>query len=474
MAEEERLDRIATNVERKISNHETLHEWEIIIWVEQKIKQAQEQAGVSSFAEIIKKLPLAILLAFDSNHYRSAIFKINETTLERVAEGISARHPEQRVLYREKMSGLLWEIVEDEKEYLYIENAALDPRTNYMAELVRDANINDIYFTKVKTQSGVWVIVVDGISPQKIDEVKKDFLAVLCNKIKKIELARYEILARIGKEVIGKEIIETQIGTIDYLLNLLSHLFRNKVTAMGGLCRRIDKIAGTGNSGHSDNCQKCAEKTRNVVREAREIEKILIQFDLALADIKKATVINKEYIPLTRLIREIQTEDPNNDFLIELEDPQTEFALLTDRRKTVKAICRMVQKLTQDNKELITVAATRINQEKIKISLMQSGMNTEKLASLVNIRENGNAKNHSLSDFVVIISSCLLPELGIKIEIDKTVVEFTFRGPRGVSESDHVEIKNREWFLKGQGCPLDMLTGSSLSKNQDVGKTYRL
>ena len=184
MAEEERLDRIATNVERKISNHETLHEWEIIIWVEQKIKQAQEQAGVSSFAEIIKKLPLAILLAFDSNDYRSAIFKINETPLERVAEGISARHPEQRVLYREKMSGLLWEIVEDEKEYLYIENAALDPRTNYMAELVRDANINDIYFTKVKTQSGVWVIVVDGISPQKIDEVKKDFLAVLCNKIK--------------------------------------------------------------------------------------------------------------------------------------------------------------------------------------------------------------------------------------------------------------------------------------------------
>jgi hypothetical protein len=440
--EEDRLDRIAINVERKMSKHEALHEWEIIIWVEQKIKQAQEQAGASSFAEIIKKLPLAIVLAFDSEHYRSAIFKISETTLERAAEGISARHPEQRVLHCEKMSGPLRELVEDEKEYLYIENAALDPRTNYMAELVRDANINDIYFTKVETQSGVWVIEVDGISPRKIDEEKKDFLAVLCNKIKKNELARYEILARIGKEIIGKEIIETQIGTIDYLLNLLSHLFRNKVTAMGGLCRRIDKIAGNGNNGHSDNCQKCAEKTRNVVREAREIEKILIQFDLALAEIKKATVINIEPIPLTRLIREIQTENPNTDFLIELEDPQTEYALLTDRRKTVKAICRMVQKLTQDNKELITVAATRINQEKIKISLKQNGMNTENLASLVNIRENGNAKNHSLSDFVVIISSCLLPELGIKIEIDKAVVEFTFRGSRGTNESDHVRIKN--------------------------------
>ena len=239
-----------------------------------------------------------------------------------------------------------------------------------------------------------------------------------------------EILARIGKEIIGKEIIETQIGTIDYLLNLLSHLFRNKITAMGGLCRRIDKIAGAGNNGHSDNCQKCVEKTRNVLREAREIEKILIQFDRALADIKKATVLNIENIPLTRLIHEIQIENPNNDFLIELEDPQTEFTLLTDRRKTVKAICRMVQKLTENNKELITVDATRVNQKKIKISLKQSGMNTKNLASLLNIRENGNAKNHSLSDFVVIISSCLLPELGIKMEIEKTLVEFTFHGPR--------------------------------------------
>ncbi|PNX47539.1 MAG: hypothetical protein BV456_10855 [Thermoplasmata archaeon M8B2D] len=244
-------------------------------------------------------------------------------------------------------------------------------------------------------------------------------------------MGRGEILARIGKEIIVKEIIETQIGTIDYLLNLLSHLFRNKITAMGGLCRRIDKIAGAGNNGHSDNCQKCVEKARNVLREAREIEKILIQFDLALADIKKATVLNIESIPLTRLIREIQTENPNKEFLIELEDPQTEFSLLTDRRKTVKAICRIVQKLTEDNKELITVAANRINKEKIKISMKQNGMNTENLASLVNIRENGNAKNHSLDDFVVIISSCLLPELGIKIEIEKTMVEFTFQGSMG-------------------------------------------
>ena len=249
--------------------------------------------------------------------------------------------------------------------------------------------------------------------------------------VEETPIERDEILARIGKELICKEIIETQIGTIDYLLNLLSHLFRNKITAMGGLCRRIDKIAGAGNNGHCDNCQQCTEKTRNVLKEAREIEKILLQFDLALADIKKATVLNMESIPLTKLISEIQTENPNNDFLIELQDSQTEYVMLTDRRKTVKAICRMVQKLTEENKQVINVSATRIDQEKIKISLTQSGMNTENLASLVNIRENGNAKNHSLGDFVVIISSCLLPELGIKMEIEKNMVEFTFHGYMG-------------------------------------------
>jgi hypothetical protein len=434
------MDKIARNVERKMSNQESLRKWEIIIWVEKKIKNAQEQAEVSSFEEIIKKLPLAIMLAFGSDHYRSVIFKITETTLERIAEGISARHPGKSVFNRAKISAPLRELVENEKDNLYIENASLDPRTNYMSELIRNANINDIYFTKVETQSAVWVIVVDGISPRKIDEEQKAFLSVLCNKIEKIELARNEILARIGNELIGREVIETQIGTIDYLLNLLAHLFRNKITAMGGLCRRIDKIAVAGNNGNNGNngdCEKCSEKCKNVVKEARDIEKILIQFDLALADIKKATVINIESIPLTRLISDIQAEDPNSGFLIELEDPQTEFALLTDKRKTVKAICRMVKKLTQHNKRPVTVSAKRINREKIKISLKQRGINTENLARLVNIRENGNEKNHSLIDFVVIISACLLPELGIKIEIDKTAVDFTFRGPRGESCSDH-------------------------------------
>ena len=40
---------------------------------------------------------------------------------------------------------------------------------------------------------------------------------------------------------------------------------------MGGLCRRIDKIAVNGNNG---DCERCSEKSKNVVKEAREIEKI--------------------------------------------------------------------------------------------------------------------------------------------------------------------------------------------------------
>jgi hypothetical protein len=415
------MDRIATNIERRMFTHNSLQKWEVIIWVDQKIKEAQEQAEISSFEEIIEKLPLAIMLAFDY-HYRSAIYKITDTTLERIAEGASAGLQEEIIFDREKMSSPLRDFVEGEQNNLYIENASLDPRTSYMFDLIRDANINDIYFTKVETRSEVWVIVVEGIYPQKIDEEKKDFLAVLCNRIRKIELERAETLASIGKEIIA-----TRIGTIAYLLNLLAHLFRNKITAMGGLCIKIDKIAGT----CSDvDCGKCCKKTHSVIKGAREMEQILVQFDHALAELTRATVINIEPIPLPRLIKEIQAEDPSNDFIMELEDPQTDFSLLLDRRKTVKALYRMVKKLTQDNKSPIVVAARRIDKEKIKITLKQKEMNTDNLARLVNMSESGNAKDHSLSDFVVIISCCMLPELGIKIGIDKNMVEFAFQVPR--------------------------------------------
>ena len=248
------------------------------------------------------------------------------------------------------------------------------------------------------------------------------------DKTKKIELERTEVLTRIGPKTIGKEVIETQIGTIDYLLNLLAHLFRNKITAMGGLCRRIDKMAVAGNNGKNGDCVKCSEKTRNVVREARAIEQIMIQFDLALADIKKATVINLEHVPLTGLISDIQTEDPASDFLIELEDTNSGFLLLTDKRKTVKALCRMVNKLTQENKNPVRVSARSVNNEMVKVSLRQREINTDHLARLVSVTAYENAKDHSLNDFVLIISSILLPELGIKLEIDTSVVDFTFRG----------------------------------------------
>lgn len=90
----------------------------------------------------------------------------------------------------------------------------------------------------------------------------------------------------------------------------------------------------------------------------------------------------------------------------------------------------MVKKLSQYNKNPITVSAKKVNKEKIKISLKQREINTENLARLINVRLNGNAIDHSLNDFVLMISSSLLPEMGIKLEIDKNKVDFTFRGQK--------------------------------------------
>lgn len=421
------MDSLALNVERKMSNHEPLRKWEIIVWIDQKLKQAQAEAEASHFEEIIKKLPLALMLAFNKDYYRSVIFKITETCLERIADGIAEMHPDGRFFQRDKIIGPLRELIEDRKDNLYIEDVYRDPRTDDIAGLMREPDVNDIYFVKVETSTGVWVVALDSISPLKIDAGKKDFLVVLCNRIKFIEEERIEVLARIGKEI-----IMTQRGTIDYLLNLLAHLFRNKVAVVGGLCRRIDKMAEHGHNGHNGvngDCKKCSEKTKNVIKEAKEIERILLEFDYALADIKKATVINLESIPLTLLVSDIQKEDPG-DFLIELEDTYNEFFLLTDKRKTVKALCRMVKKLTQENKNPVKVSAREFNGGKVRISLTQEGIDTGSLARLVNVCENCEAKDHSLSDFTVIISSILLPELGITLEVNHSTVDFVLRGRR--------------------------------------------
>nr|MBC8179793.1 hypothetical protein [candidate division KSB1 bacterium] len=276
------MDKIALNVERKMINHESLHKWEVIVWLDQKLKQEKGDGTTESFEYIIEKLPLAITLTLNKDQYCAVIFKITKTTLIRIAEGIPESYSRERVFPRELLSGPLLELIEKEKDNLYKENASLAPQTDCMAELVNDAHINDIYFTKVDILSGLWVLAVDGRYPQKISKENQEFLNVICEKIQKTSLERTEILTKIGKKV-----VETQKGTIVYLLNLLMHLFRNKITAMCGLCRRIDKIAVNGNNG---SCEGCSAKTKNVVKEAGEIENILNQFDNALADITKATI----------------------------------------------------------------------------------------------------------------------------------------------------------------------------------------
>lgn len=412
------MDKIALNVEKKMANHESLHKWEVIIWLDHKLQQAQEDGKAESFEDVIEKLPLAITLAFNKDHYHVVIFKIHKTAFTRIVEGRSESLPRERIFPREIISGPLQELIKKENNNMYIENASLDPRAHYMAELVKDAHINDIYFRKVEAFSGLWVIMVDGLYPQKITTENKEFLDVLCQKIQKISIERAEI-----QDKIFEKVVKTQQGTIVYLLNLLMHLFRNKITSMGGLCRRIDKIALNGNNG---SCEGCSVKTKNVVKEAGEIENILNQFDNALADIKKATVLNLETVSLIQLINDIQVEDTSRDSFVELKGPQDDFVLFTDKRKTVKAICRIVNKLAQNNKMPIHVSAKRVKNGKVKVFLKQKEIDTENLVKLVNIHENGNAKDHSMNDFMVLISSSLLVELGAKLEIGKSMVAFTF------------------------------------------------
>ncbi len=417
------MKEIVQSVEKKIRELSYLTEWEIIIWIDEKLKEAETKKSLDQFEEIINQLPKAVALAFGISHYRCVLFKVTETTYERVAEAITDRHPKDRIFPREKMSNPIRFLIEKGMQNIYIENPAKDERTKYMLKLITDKNINDIYYSKVETLSGTWILVVDGIIPRKIDHKKMFFLDTLCRKIQIIEKERVEL-----EKKVGKKIVETQVGTVAYLLNLLSHLCRNKITSIGGLCRRIDKIAAgnNGNGGNNGNCQGCFTKTQKVVQEAGAIEEIFRQLDIALHDIKKGTTLNIETVPLSALINDLHDEDPARDFLIEFINPEKDFLLLTDKRKAVKAVCRILSKIAQYNKKPIKISAKKVGKNNIKIFIEQEGIDTDPLKKLIRVYGNEEITDHSMKDFMVIVSSTLLPELGAKLDVRKNNIILTF------------------------------------------------
>ena len=407
---------MVNEIDQKIEKFCKLKEWEVVFWLNEKLCEAKKEEKIEYFESITKMLPKAIILVFGVEDYRSVIFKVTDTTYERVAEGIVSRHPHERIRTREQMGIPIKDLIENKKEHIYIESAILDPRTEYMRELVINERISDIYYTRVTTPSGEWVIVVDGVGEKNIDIDKRKFLDSLGEIIQKIE----EELDEIRKEMRITR-CKIQSGTTTYLIGLLLHLFRNKMMSIGGLCRILYKTAAT--NGDNGSCYKCKEKSQIVLTETQKIEDIFKHFDEAINDIKKAAVLNIEQIPICEIVKDVI--DIHRDTLVEVEPMMDNHLIATDRRKSVKAICRVIDYIIRQNKKPVMLSIER-QKEFIKLILKQENIDTLNLQKIIDSPGSDRMFNHSLFDFRVIISSILLPEMKVSLNIEKRYIELLF------------------------------------------------
>lgn len=408
------------HIERKIDGMIPLDRREIMLWVNKKMREARKKETVKYFESIINKLARAIALNFGVENYRCVIFKITDSTYERVAEDISERHNKERIFPRDKMPPPIKELVENDTESVYIEDALSNPMTQYMRELVISANIKDMYYSKVVSSSNTWVIVVDGIGEKRVDERKRDFLDILTYTIQNIE----EDLVEIKMEV-KESVVKTKLGVTSFLLELLSHLLGTKTIVIEWCSREITKIAAANGDHNGGNCQKCIPKARAILNDFEALDEILKQFGIAVHDIKKSGEFKITNISFSEIFEEFA--NIYRDVYVELENYEKEFIIATDKRKVAKALCRIIDQLIQKNRREIKISLTRPAPGKIKALIQQEGINTEKLYKLVNLSPACDTiTDHTFKDFNVVISATLLAEIDVNLIVNKDSVEMIF------------------------------------------------
>ncbi len=259
-------------IEKRIQELKPIKPWEVICWVQQKLKQARENGSEKLFDVIIELLPRAIILALGFDTHRSVIFQITEEEYNRVADCISERHPPEKRFPRRRMPPPIRELVENGRQEIYISNPLKDSRTEYMRKLIEDENIKAVYYTKVDVSvSETYVLVVDAAGEcVEINDDERRFLDILCQVIKEVEEER----AKYEKEIIG--IVENRRKEMAiFLLGMIHHIFRNKVMSIGGLAKNLNKSLR-----QEGNCalQKEQAFLRAIIDGSQNLENVLWDF----------------------------------------------------------------------------------------------------------------------------------------------------------------------------------------------------
>ena len=407
-------------IEKRILEMLPLERRDVISWANQKLREAIKKETTKYFESILYLLPKAVILSFGID-YRCVIFQITHDTYVRVSEGIPKRHLKDRSFPREEMPPPIKELVENKKIHsIYIKNALTDERTQYMKDLVINTGIKDIYYTKVITPSGIWILVVDGTT-KTINGRKKEFLDMLGFVIQNIEVELAEI-----RTAVKENSTETKIGVTTFLIELLHDKLGNKAVTIEGLINRINKIAKSNGSSNRGNCHNCQKKIEAIVKDSSSITKILKILGEILHDIKQAEKLNIENVPFSQIFNELVEID--REALIELNNPTEEdFIISTDERKSIKAICRIIDQLIQRNKNPIKLSISRLVPGKIKLLINQQDINTKKLEMLINVSPDcKEITDHSFEDFKVFVSATLFSEMDTSLTTNPDSVEIIF------------------------------------------------
>lgn len=373
------MENLVATVEKTIKEKKGfIKKHQLPFWINEKIRSEE-------FDDLIKKLPLGLILSLRGGieQNRSVLFLITKTKYSRVSECIKKRHPQKTDFPLKEMPPPIAYALRDKEGIAYITDPDINPLTKYMRKLVHDKQINAIYYTRVKTPRGDYILVVDATGKKSsIKEDEKIFIDNIGKEIVEME-----------KEKERKE--EKNQETISFLIGLLIHLFKNKIVAIGGLSRRLKKMS-----------DPSGEKTSVILKEINNIETMLRMFETALHDIQMAEKLNLESFPFCDIIKPLVATNIKT-------------SAIADKRKMEKFLERIPRP---------SDISTTEEDQYIKISFpVLENEEMWRAALSMPSPKKGVKNNHSEKQFLLLISIILFKKMGGKVKLLNGFINIFFK-----------------------------------------------
>ena len=388
-----------------------IEKWDLLVWVREKTRW-------EDFDDLFQKLPKGLLLALQGGKKgnRAIISQITEEEYKIISVGISGRHPPQRDTSLKNIPPPLSSIIRRKVDSEYITDPLENPLTEYMLDLIKNEEINAIYYTMVETPRGTWFVIVDATGKKmEISKDERRFIDAVGQEIVAIEREFSWFEEEFQKIA---HIIEAK--TLQGMMTYFDHSIKNPSMAAGGLANIICKK-------HCDNgddsaCKKCLEKAQPIVESSSRVDEALKIFGAVSNDMNKTEEINNEKYFLSQLIHYLQLEHGKEKVVWQKID---DVNFLVDRRKIEKFSGRLLKKLLTINDGLVEIHYEKIQGEGINIHFCQANADMsllEKYTSLTKRSASEKDCDHRGDDLELMASFQILYKMGVKYSFNDNCV----------------------------------------------------